>query len=69
MPRSARIFQRALCYHVMNRGVNRQRIFQNDEDRRYFTQTVADAISSAIPFARDWQAVPGITAGQALPVT
>jgi len=53
----------------MNRGVNRQRIFQNDEDRRYFTQTVADAISSAIPFARDWQAVPGITAGQALPVT
>ena len=42
MPRSARIFQRALCYHVMNRGVNRQRIFQDDEDRRYFTQTVAD---------------------------
>ena len=42
MPRSARIFQRALCYHVMNRGVNRQRIFQDDADRRYFTQTVAD---------------------------
>jgi hypothetical protein len=26
----------------MNRGVNRQCIFQDDEDRAYFTQTVAE---------------------------
>lgn len=26
----------------MNRGVNRERIFQDDEDRRYFTQTVGE---------------------------
>ena len=42
MPRSARLFQRALCYHVMNRGVNRQSIFLDDENRRFFTQTVAE---------------------------
>ena len=42
MPRVARIYQRALCYHVMNRGVNRQRIFSDDEDRVYFTRTVSE---------------------------
>ena len=42
MPRTARKYQRALCYHVMNRGVNRQRIFHDDADRRVFLQKVAD---------------------------
>ncbi|MFU8781417.1 MAG: transposase, partial [Kiritimatiellia bacterium] len=34
-------YQRALCYHVMNRGMNRQRIFSDDKDRAHFTRTVA----------------------------
>ena len=42
MPRVARLLQRALCYHVMNRGVNLQCIFADDEDRAYFKQTVAE---------------------------
>lgn len=42
MPRVARIFQRALCYHVLNRGVNGQSIFFDDADRLYFTRTVAE---------------------------
>jgi putative transposase len=36
MPRVGRIYQRALCYHVLNRGVNRQPIFLDDADREYF---------------------------------
>ena len=40
MPRVGRIYQRALCYHVMNRGVNRQGIFADDRDHEYFLQLV-----------------------------
>ena len=42
MPRIGRIYQRALCYHVMNRGVNRSPIFSGDDDRAYFSETVAE---------------------------
>lgn len=40
MPRKARCQQKALCYHVMNRGVNRQVIFRDDLDRHYFIKCV-----------------------------
>lgn len=40
MPRQARCRQRALHYHVFNRGVNRNIIFRDDTDRRYFTELV-----------------------------
>jgi len=42
MPRRARHFQQSLCYHVMNRGLNRQDIFVDDEDRRRFTDRVVE---------------------------
>jgi putative transposase len=42
MPRVGRIYQRALCYHVMNRGVNRQQIFVDDIDRKYFVDLIND---------------------------
>jgi putative transposase len=42
MPRVGRIYQRALCYHVMNRGVNRSIIFVDDADRRYFSRLVLE---------------------------
>lgn len=42
MPRTARKHQeRALCYHVFNRGINRQAIFRDDGDRRFFSQLVS----------------------------
>ncbi len=40
MPRRARNFQRAICYHLMNRGVNRLPIFEDDKDREYFSRLV-----------------------------
>lgn len=42
MPRQARIFQRSICYHVFNRGVNRSRIFFDDEDCQHFTRLVRE---------------------------
>ena len=42
MPRVGRIFQQALCYHVLNRGVNRQTIFEDDQDRETFLQLAQD---------------------------
>jgi len=36
MPRVGRVYQRALCYHVLNRGVNRQAIFADEDDLAYF---------------------------------
>jgi hypothetical protein len=46
MPRVAGVYQPELCYQVLNRGVNRQPIFQpifhDDADRDYFTTLVAE---------------------------
>ncbi len=41
MARSARIPSGSNIYHVMMRGVNRQNIFEDDEDRRYFMTLLA----------------------------
>jgi len=56
MPRRARIFQQSLCYHLMNRGINRQAIFEDDDDRRYFTDLVKDykAICGAAVYHWVW---------------
>jgi hypothetical protein len=32
----------AVCYHVMNRGVNRNPIFADDVDREYFCRLVQE---------------------------
>jgi putative transposase len=36
MPRKARIVSGGVCYHVINRGNERARVFHCDEDYRYF---------------------------------
>ena len=42
MPRTGRIFQRAVCYHLTNRGINGTSIFGTDEDRLYFADLVRE---------------------------
>ena len=42
MPRTARIFQRAICYHLMNRGLNRTRIFEDDAGKKWFSDAIKD---------------------------
>ena len=38
MPRTARIKSQNQTYHVMLRGINKQQLFYDDEDFRYFTK-------------------------------
>jgi len=42
MPRKARILQQAVCYHLMNRGLNRAGILIDPEDKQRFSQVVAE---------------------------
>ncbi len=48
MPRSARKESGCGIYHVMMRGINRQAIFDDDEDCRRFMDILAD-----LPFQHD----------------
>ena len=48
MPRSARKESGYGIYHVMMRGINRQAIFDDDEDCRRFVHILAD-----LPFQHD----------------
>ena len=40
MPRQARIKSNSGIYHIMLRGINRQQIFEDDEDREHFLETL-----------------------------
>jgi hypothetical protein len=40
MQRKARIHQKAICYHIFNRGINRRLIFEDDDDRVLFQDLV-----------------------------
>jgi putative transposase len=42
MPRQARVFQRSLCYHIMNRGINRRELFAGEVDREKFLSLIRD---------------------------
>lgn len=52
MPRTARIQQQALCYHVMNRGVNKQQVFTDDQDRHYFIKRLSSEPHHSTEFQR-----------------
>ena len=41
MPRTARKISETGIYHVMLRGINRQNIFEDDQDRLYFMSVLA----------------------------
>jgi len=43
MPRSLRLEFAGAYYHVMARGNRRQAIFHDDDDRRFFLATLAEA--------------------------
>ena len=48
MPRQARTKSEFGIYHVMMRGINRQNIFDDEEDYNHFIR-----ISNSIPFAKN----------------
>jgi REP element-mobilizing transposase RayT len=42
MPRKARVKSSSSIYHIIMRGINRQSIFEDEEDYRKFLQTLRD---------------------------
>jgi REP element-mobilizing transposase RayT len=46
MARSIRIEHAGALYHVMARGNRREAIYRDDDDRRFFLKTVAEACGS-----------------------
>ena len=53
MPRRARNKSESGIYHIMLRGINRQSVFEDDEDREKFLQTLSECkgISNFLLFA------------------
>ncbi|MBP2659932.1 MAG: transposase IS200-family protein [Firmicutes bacterium] len=45
MPRQARERSRSGIYHLILRGTNKQTVFENDEDRQKFIETVVWLLS------------------------
>ena len=50
MPRKRRIQHPSIMYHVMNRGDQREDVFQDDKDRRVFLSTLGEACQKT-----EWQ--------------
>ena len=46
MARSIRVEYEEAAYHVMARGNERKKIYQNDEDRKLFLETLEEAVRS-----------------------
>src|SRR6266849_6500761 len=44
MPHRNNVFQQGSCYHIYNRGANREPIFRNDENYRYFLRLLISHI-------------------------
>ena len=69
MPRQARKLSRTGVYHVMLRGINRQDIFEDDEDYRQMTgclrsltERYDEMITRTVPtIPRDYPYLPGNT--------
>ncbi|NLU10345.1 MAG: hypothetical protein GXW90_05285 [Tepidanaerobacter acetatoxydans] len=47
MPRTARRFSRTGFYHIMMRGINRERIFQSGEAKKQMLNILAEKISGS----------------------
>ena len=52
MPRTMRVEYPGAIYHVTDRGYRREDIFQSDDDRRLFLETLGQALDK--PVERGW---------------
>ena len=66
MPRQARKLSRTGVYHVMLRGINRQDIFEDDEDYRQMTgclrsltERYDEMITRTVPMIPEGRVYPG----------
>jgi hypothetical protein len=51
MPRNSRIAPGGMVYHVLNRGVGRQRLFSKSSDYAAFEDVLETATTGPVPFS------------------
>src|ERR1043165_2946824 len=71
MARKLRIQYPGAIYHVMNRGDRREGLFEDDQDRQRFLQTLAEACENRVllPTGRCAQGLTGSSRGGKSKVT
>jgi hypothetical protein len=56
MPRTMRVEYPGAIYHVKDRGDRREDIFQSDDDRRLFLETLGQAFEQPVERGGVWEA-------------
>ena len=58
MPRQARIDAPDALYHIIVRGIERQKIFQNDNDRDDFLERLENVLTKTSTACYAWALIP-----------
>jgi len=58
MPRKARIDAPGALHHIIVRGIKRQRIFSDDQDRDNFLQRLGDIVTETQTYCFAWALIP-----------
>jgi putative transposase len=58
MPRKARIDARGAVHHIMARGIERRKIFRNDDDRNEFLERLEFILSETHTPCYAWALIP-----------
>jgi putative transposase len=58
MPRKARIDAPGALHHIIVRGIERQRIFSDDQDRDNFIERLADIVTETQTDCFAWALIP-----------
>ncbi|CAB1059870.1 hypothetical protein D1BOALGB6SA_4635 [Olavius sp. associated proteobacterium Delta 1] len=58
MPRKARIDAPGALHHIIIRGIKRQRIFSDDQDRDNFVERLGDIVTETQTFCFAWALIP-----------
>ncbi len=58
MPRKARIDAPGALHHIIVRGIERRRIFSDDQDRDNFIERLGDIVTETKTFCFAWAFIP-----------
>ena len=58
MPRKARIDAPGALHHIIVRGIERRRIFSDDQDRDNFIERLGDIVTETKTFCFGWALIP-----------
>ena len=58
MPRKARIDAPGALHHIIVRGIERRRIFSDDQDRDNFIERLGDIVTETKTFCFAWALIP-----------